>query len=327
MRTLFINTIKIKIMTTKTKVCTAKKSARKVSVNASVMEQVINAASAITAPAGAGVTAGGAGGGSVLPAVPTSYNKVRVDSSAQLDASIERESIDVKKLKSSICARWSAPEWDGAAAVRAALAGVPGMTDEMIEGAVAAAARKSGVDLTAPSFTLSEVLDVIHTTFSTDWARVVGCPADELTIDTAKVYDVNGCVVGAVNVSGTINQLVTDLLSYRNYVAVRRAAAWSRAIAVNTAVSSCWSAGRDCFAAGMSEADALALAASRISAYYAAESARRAAAETDAHNCRVDLSVLNVLLCDALAAGRHQLADKIRGSRRKVLRRLAGLSA
>jgi len=304
-------------MTTKVKGSTAKRSARK--VNANELQNVVNAGAAVAAPAGVGVTAGGAGRGSVLPAVGSIYNKVRQSSDDQINAAVARECWDYAKLKSALCGCFAAPEWSGAAAVRAALAGVPGMTLEMIEGAVMAAARRSGVDLTPPVCRIGDVLALIHGRYSGAWSAVVGCPADELTADVCKVYNAEGVVLSDIDLSGTACQIITDVLSYRYVVAARRAAAWSAAILMNDAVKGCHAAGVACYAAGLNEDEAVTLAAGRVRAYYAAEREREQIRATEKHNALIDVAVLDVLLVDALAAGRYQLADKIRGKRRKAL--------
>ena len=303
-------------MTTRKNGGSAKKDKK---VNAHELQNVVNAGAAVAAPAGVGVTAGGAGRGSVLPAVGAKYNKSRQSSDDQINAAVSRECWDYAKLKSSLCGCFAAPEWSGAAAVRAALAGVAGMTEEMIEGAVLAAARRSGVDLTPPPCRLADVLDLIHGRFAAAWSAVVGCPADELTADLCKVYNADGVALSDIDLSGTACQIITDVLSYRFVVGARRAAAWSAAVLMNDAVRGCHSAGVACFAAGLSEDEALTLAAGRIRAYYAAEREREFIRTTEQHNARVDVAVLDVLLVDALAAGRYQLADKIRGRRRRAL--------
>lgn len=297
---------------------TAHNGTRNEKVSANEVAQVVNAA-AVAAPGGAGVTAGGAGRASVLPAVGTTYNKVRQSSNSQIEASFSRECWDYAKLKTALCGCFAAPEWSGAAAVRAALAGVPGMTDEMIEGAVLAAARRSGVDLTPPPCTIDDVLSLIHGRYAAAWSAVVGCAAADLTADVCKVYNSDGTILGDIDMSGTANQIITDVMSYRYLVAARRAAAWSAAILTNDAVRGCHAAGVACFAAGLTEDEAVTLAAGRVRAYYAAERERELIRATEKHNALIDVAVLDVLLVDALAAGRYQLADKIRGRRRKAL--------
>lgn len=273
----------------------------------------------VSAPAGSGLTAGGAGRASVLSAVGSATHKVRQNSNSQTDNAIIRETWDYAKLKSALCGCFAAPEWSGAAAVRAALAGVPGMTSEMIEGAVLAAARRSGVDLTPPVCRISDVLALIRGRYAAAWSAVVGCSADELTADVCKVYSADGVALSDIDLSGTACQIITDVLSYRYVVAARRAAAWSAAIMMNDAVKGCHSAAIACFAAGLSEDEAVTLAAGRVRAYYAAERERELIRATEKHNALIDVAVLDVLLVDALAAGRYQLADKIRGRRRKAL--------
>lgn len=310
-------------MTTIAKVSATKKSAKNVKVNANGLQGVVNAAgAAVGAPSGAGVTAGGSGAGLTSPAVGDRQpNRARQNGNSQTDAAVVRESWDYAKFKSALCRCFDAPEWSGAAAVRAALSGVEGMTAEMIEGAVLAAAKKSNVDLSPLPCSVSDVLALVRVRgrFAAAWSAVVGCSIDEVNDTELKVYDVNGNITGEIDNSGTANQIITDVLSYRFYVACKRAAAWSAAVAMNDAVNSCHAAGVACFAAGLSENEAVALAVSRVRNYYSAEREREFIAETAQHNAKIDVAVLDVLLVDALAAGRYQLADKIRGKRRKAL--------
>lgn len=308
-------------MTTNAKVSATKKSAKNVKVNANDLHGVVNAAgAAVGAPSGAGVTAGGSGAGLTSPAVGDRQpNRARQNGNSQIEAAVIRESWDYAKLKSALCRCFDAPEWSGAAAVRAALSGVEGMTAEMVEGAVLAAAKKSGIDLSPLPCSVSDVLALVRGRFAAAWSAVVGCSVDEINDTDIKVYDGNGNITGEIDNSGTANQIITDVLSYRYLVAAKRAAAWSAAVAMNAAVNSCHSAGVDCFAAGLTEEEAVSLAAGRIRAYYAAEREREFIAQTAQHNAKIDVAVLDVLLVDALAAGRYQLADKIRGKRRKAL--------
>ena len=74
----------------------------------------------------------------------------------------------------------------------------------------------------------------------------------------------------------------------------------------------------------MSLDDALSLVVGRVRAYYENEHEREMKREIEKHNARVDLNVLNTLLCDALALGRAALAEKLRNARKKVLKRLEG---
>lgn len=90
------------------------------------------------------------------------------------------EDYSVISLRSRVASHFAAPEWSGAAAVRAALAGVPGMTEEMIDGAVLAAAKKSGVDLSPLPCSVARVLVVVRRYYYKEFSNVVGCSLDEL---------------------------------------------------------------------------------------------------------------------------------------------------
>lgn len=92
--------------------------------------------------------------------------------------------IKVIELRQKISAHFAAPEWSGAAAVRAALAaaGVE-MSSEMIEAAVAAAARKSGVDLSPLPCSVARVLAVIRSYYKKEFESVCGC-----SFETIRAY-------------------------------------------------------------------------------------------------------------------------------------------
>lgn len=310
-------------MTTRSKVSTAKNRASRVKSD-TINVSCVN----VSSPAGAGVAAGGSVKPSTLPAVGGGVRKSkgRSNGTSQFEAAKDRENWDYGKLKSSLCLCFAAPvpgdlserdeKW--AKAVELGL-----MSSDDVTVARQKYISNYQKDHPAPNCTLSAVLELVHSRFASAWASVVGCAAVELTKDLCKVYDQDGTVVGDIDLSGTACQIITDILSYRNVVAVRRAAAWDKAVSVNEAVNGCHAAGVACFNAGLTEEEAIKLAVSRIKSYFAAERDRELIRQTDRHNAAVDLKVLDVLLCDALAAGRAALADKIRGSRKKVLRRLS----
>ena len=156
-------------MTTKVKSSHTSKSARRVN------SATVNAASvSISAPAGAGSTAGG-----VAPiksgAVSISHKVAKESINDRLAAAAAmNEDYKVTELRTKIAACFAAPEWSGAAAVRAALSGL-GLNEEQIQAAVAAAARKSGVDLSAPAVSVARVLAVVRRSFRREFEQVVGC--------------------------------------------------------------------------------------------------------------------------------------------------------
>ena len=158
-------------MTTKVKGTTSRKNRKSESINASV----INLASVnVSAPAGAGVSAGGiaplASGASGSPAP----HKSKQDINSQIDAAVMMEDAKIIELRAKIVRHFAAPEWSGAAAVRSALAGL-GLDAEQVEAAVAAAARKSGIDLSPRFCSAARVLAVVRRYYQREFENLCGC--------------------------------------------------------------------------------------------------------------------------------------------------------
>ena len=231
-------------MTTKVKGSTTSK-ARKNRVNSAT----INVASInVAAPAGAGVTAGGAAPASVLPAVGGGAPaKVRNNFTSQLSAAVVRED-DVKLLafRSKIASNWAAPEWSGAAALRASLAAIGTLSEEQINAAVAAAGRKSGECLDAVTPTINEVCEYIRTNYGKEFQSLCGCavPAasavrcysySPLSVSTITAdSDINDYLtVSAVPAGASASAVVAAVLSVRVLVDIRRRIAAARAAARN----------------------------------------------------------------------------------------------
>lgn len=178
-------------MTNKKNGSTAKKGAR---VSKNELNAVVSAAAGVvSAPAGAGVGASGAspsigiasavlgggvaghvGAGVIGVAAPA---KVRQSSADQLQAATIRENEDLKvvDLRQRIAAVWAAPEWSGAAALRASLVAIGTLSEEQITAAVSAAARKSGEDLNAITPTIDAVCEHINANFAKEFKTVCGC--------------------------------------------------------------------------------------------------------------------------------------------------------
>ena len=258
----------------------------------------------------------------------TEKGKGRSDLNSQIAAAMVRESVDYMELKTIIAQYYSAPvpkdledcekKWQTAIDMEL-------MTAEDVTAARSKYILNYQKEHAAPVCSVSSVVDRIHQHYKTEFASVIGCDALELTKEKAKVYNSEGIAISdIVEKDRTPLQIVTDVLSYRNLVAARRAAAWIDAQKRNEAVIKCDAAAAACFAAGASVEDAIKLATQIITAFYDNESARAAAKATALHNAAIDLKVLNTLLCDALAAGRAAAADKIRANRRKVLATLKG---
>lgn len=147
---------------------------------------------------------------------------------------------DIKliELRQKISSHFAAPEWSGAAAVRAALAaaGVE-MSDEMINAAVSAAARKSGVDLSPRYCSVSRVLAVIRRYYLREFENLCGCPfgwvRDYYKTNVGGVFawrlsstliqpnsDVNDFIsVSSLGVDSSVSAVVSAVLSIRHLYA------------------------------------------------------------------------------------------------------------
>lgn len=175
MRTLFINTLILVIMTTIKKSSATSRKGRKVSK--SELNAVVTVAAGVGSPAGSGVTSGGASAGSVLPAVGGGVrsSKGRNNNADQLAVSASLEDVKVSELGAKIRKYFAVPEWAGAAALRASLlplveSGV--MSGEQFDAVCSAAARKAGVIV--PVCSLPRVLAVVRRHFAKDFENVCG---------------------------------------------------------------------------------------------------------------------------------------------------------
>ena len=213
----------------------------------------VNVASvSISAPAGAGSTAGGVAPISSGAAVPAAHKSAKENTNDKLAAALALgggvDDVKVVALRSAIASHFSTPEWSGAAAVRAALAGL-GLNDEQVNAAVAAAARKSGVDLSAPAVSVARVLTVIRRYYRREFEQVCGCsfatainfyrsaclPAGSAGFSWSLSLPLSLVVAGsaAADFVSTVSlpagssaaAVIAGVLSFRNYVAFRRSLA------------------------------------------------------------------------------------------------------
>lgn len=217
-------------MTTKVKGTTSRKNRKSESVNAGNINLAsINA----SAPAGAGCSAGGvapiASGSAGSPAP----HKVKQDSNSQIDAAVMLEDAKVIELRSRIAKHFAAPEWVGAAAVRSALAGL-GLDAEQVEAAVAAAARKSGVDLSPRFCSAARVLAVIRRYYQRDFENLCGCSFASLWA----YYRAAGSSRAVTFASRLSNSLITSDSAESDFVSATPLAAGASASAVTAAVLS-----------------------------------------------------------------------------------------
>ena len=168
-------------MGTKVKSSAASRKGRKVSAN-KVNNVVTAAVSVVSAPAGAGVGSGAAAPAVGVVAAGSAGGGVRSsagrsDSASQFVAAAIRECEDIKviELRQKIARNWAAPEWSGAAALRASLLALGTLSEDQVNAAVAGAARKSEEDLSAVTPSLEEVCEYISNNFASEFRAVCGC--------------------------------------------------------------------------------------------------------------------------------------------------------
>ena len=205
-------------------------------VSAAVADVESNGKKAASHSVAVAVSAGAA----VVPAVPAG----RV--SGVVSDLLEQSDIKVINLRSSIAANWAAPEWSGAAALRASLVAIGTLTEDQINAAVAAAGRKSGECLDAVTPSINEVCEYINTNFANEFKAVCGCscPAGNearlytptsLSLSTITAnsvlsdYVVTSAIPSGLSASG----IVAAVMSVRFLVDVRRRFAAARAAARN----------------------------------------------------------------------------------------------
>lgn len=329
-------------MTTIKKSSQASKTAKRVKV-ANINFAGVN----MSAPSGAGVTAGGAGAGSVLPAVGAAAPaKVRQTGSDQLQAAIVREDdVKLSELRSRIASHFALPEWSGAAALRASLlplveSGV--MSSEQYDAVLSAAARKAGV--IAPICSVARVLAVVRAHYLKDFESVCGC-----TFDSVRAYyRENGCAAGVfslllplgsvranslqsdyvscVSLSGgaSASAVVAAVLSFRYLASFRFAlsgAVSAARVNVRNNLANCW---RDASRLGMSFEDVKTMLEEIASYVSEVDNKQRNQLQRNNENAWRNINEINDLI---LMAGGADFAgcenDKQRAKVRKLLAKRA----
>jgi len=150
-------------------------------VNEKELTTVINNVS-VSAPDGSGLSDGSTVCTSSPVGVGSSSASVgraaRMDARTKLENSVIMESINensVRDLAAKIVSFFSAPEWSEYQTTLDTLrATFPNWNDEQINAAVRAAAKNSGVDLTAPACSVARVLVVIRNNFLKEFVSLVG---------------------------------------------------------------------------------------------------------------------------------------------------------
>ena len=242
-------------MKTNSKGSTAKKSARRSSVNV----DTINVSSInVSVPAGAGVSAGGVAPISSGAAVPAAHKPQKESINDKIASSLALgggvDDVKVVVLRSAIASHFAAPEWAGAAALRATLSGL-GLDETAINAAVNKQAIAEGYSAAAPAVSVARVLAVIRRYYRADFERVCGCsfatalnfyrsaclPAGSAGFSWSLSLPLSLVVAGsaaadfvstvALPAGSSAAAVISGVLTFRNYVAFRR----SLAVAVSGA--------------------------------------------------------------------------------------------
>ncbi len=232
----------------------------------SVTENV--AAIEVKSPAGLGTTSGGVAPIKSGASSASSRGKVHHDIISTINNAVSMENeFSVIELRTRIAQNWAAPEWSGAAALRASLASLGSLTDEQISAAVAAAARKSGENLDAVTPSLDEVCTYISEHFAAEFKAVCGasCPSAA----AARLYEYTDLSTTTISAGSSLSDylrassipsglsasgLVAALMSIRVAVDVRRRFAAARAAARNDFRESMAAAARRALGLGLSAA-------------------------------------------------------------------------
>lgn len=263
-------------MTTKSKVSTTKKSARKSVKNAAVAAGVSSSAvAAVTAAAVAGSAtsterAKAINAGLAAPAaVPAGRG------SAVASAVMDENEMKLIELRQKIASRWAAPRFEDSedyTIMSAALAGVPAdLRDRSLNGArLAWLARPENAALT-PS--LSDVCDYISTNFAKEFKTLCGCSCPAAS--AVRVYSYTNLSVSTITADSDINDylyssavpsglsaagLVSAVMSVRVLADVKRRFAAARAAARNEF--------RSCMAAAARRAGRLGVPAAVAARYF-----------------------------------------------------------
>lgn len=285
-----------------------------VAVGAAVADVESNGKKAASHSVAVAVSAGAA----AVPAVPAG----RV--SGVVSEIMENSDIKVINLRSSIAANWAAPEWSGAAALRASLEAIGTLTAEQINAAVAAAGRKSGESLEAVTPSINEVCEYISNNFANEFKAVCGCacPADNdarlytptslslATITANSVlsdYVVTSSIPAGLSASG----IVAAVMSVRFLVDVRRRFAAARAAARNEFRSCMAGAARRALALGVSPAVASRYFAHLLNAVPIADESDKKRLTKNLAGCWASLRRIENAI--VLAGGRGAIEDGFGG--------------
>jgi hypothetical protein len=228
--------------------------------------------------------------------------------------------IKVMDLRAKISSNWVAPEWSGAAALRASLAAIGTLSEEQINAAVSAAGRKSGEDLSVKTPTLDEIITNINNDYAKEFATVCGCACP--AVGAVRLYEYTSLSLSTITANSVLSDyitaspipaglsasgLVSAVMSVRFLVDVKRRLAAARAAARNEFKDKMQGVARRGLALGVSAA----LAGRYLSMLYNTVSIQDA---TDAKKIERNLSSCWASLRRienniVLAGGRGALAD------------------
>lgn len=243
-------------MTTKRNGSTPKCARRSNRVNS---DNVQLSSVSISVPAGAGVSAGGVAPVSAGAAgVPAAHKSAKESTNDKLSAALALgggvDDIKVVALRSAIASHFVAPEWSGAAALRATLSGL-GLCSDAVDAAIRKQALDAGFVAAAPAVSVARVLAVVRRYYRKEFESVCGC-----SFATALNFYRGACLsAGSAGFSWSLSlplslvvagsaaadfvstvalpagssaaAVIAGMLSFRNYVAFRR----SLAVAVSGA--------------------------------------------------------------------------------------------
>lgn len=299
-------------MTTKTKVSTAKKSARK-----SVKGAASGAASVVVSAAASAVAGVGTSHEIALAVVSGAASPVSVPAGRASDvAALMDQDIKVTEFRQRIAAHWAAPEWSGAAALRASLESIGTLSADQINAAVAAAGRKSGEDLTAVSPSLEEVCEYISANFANEFRQLCGCAVPAAA--AVRLYSYSSLSVSTISEDSNINDylitsavpsglsasgLVAVIMSVRVAVDVKRRFAAVRAAGRNDFRASMAAAARRAGRLGVSPAVAARYFSFLLSAVPAADDSEKKRLTSNLSRCWANLRQIENSIILAAPAG------------------------
>lgn len=226
--------------------------------------QTVNASGLV--PTGSGTTGGGAPAAVSVGSSEASTGKAGCESSAdRLAAAVDMENeMGLNELRQKIVGHFSAPEWDGATALRETLRGL-GLDETAVNAAVTKQAIACGWVPSAPVVSVARVLVVVRRHYLKEFERLTGVSVDavreyyrgvpslsswspRLSLSAVRAdSDFNNFLMSAeVPAGSSATAVVAAVLSVRFVFAFRRALSAARSearTALRSSLASCWRAG------------------------------------------------------------------------------------